>query len=42
MKVFIFDLLPYAQHFEDYKRDKFIPYPLPRRSLGSQDRRADL
>ncbi len=28
MKVFIFDLLPYAQHFENYKRDKFIPYPL--------------
>lgn len=30
MKVFIFDLLAYAHHFEDYKRDKFIPYPLPR------------
>ena len=30
MKVFIFDLLPYDQHFEDYKRDKLIPYPLPR------------
>jgi alkanesulfonate monooxygenase SsuD/methylene tetrahydromethanopterin reductase-like flavin-dependent oxidoreductase (luciferase family) len=29
MKVFIFDLLAYAHHFEDYKRDKFIPYPLP-------------
>jgi alkanesulfonate monooxygenase SsuD/methylene tetrahydromethanopterin reductase-like flavin-dependent oxidoreductase (luciferase family) len=30
MKVFIFDLLAYAHHFEDYKRDKFIPYPLTR------------
>ena len=30
MKVFIFDLLPYDRHFEDYKRDKLIPYPLPR------------
>ena len=29
MKVFIFDLLAYAHHFENYKRDKFIPYPLP-------------
>ena len=28
MKVFIFDLLAYAHHFENYKRDKFIPYPL--------------
>ena len=30
MKVFIFDLLPYDHHFEDYKREKFIPYPLSR------------
>jgi len=29
MKVFVFDLLAYGQHFENYKRDKFIPYPLP-------------
>src|SRR3954471_3832400 len=28
MKVFIFDLLPYDHHFENYKRDKLIPYPL--------------
>lgn len=28
MKVFIFDLLAYGQHFENFKRDKFIPYPL--------------
>ena len=30
MKVFIFDLMPYDQHFEDFKRDRNIPYPLPR------------
>ena len=30
MKVFIFDLLPYDHHFEDYKRQKLIPYPLSR------------
>src|ERR1700750_536031 len=30
MKVFVFDLLAYGHHFENYKRDKFIPYPLPR------------
>jgi alkanesulfonate monooxygenase SsuD/methylene tetrahydromethanopterin reductase-like flavin-dependent oxidoreductase (luciferase family) len=29
MKVFVFDLLAYGQHFENFKRDKFIPYPLP-------------
>lgn len=28
MKVFVFDLLAYGQHFENFKRDKFIPYPL--------------
>jgi len=25
MKVFVFDLLAYGRHFENYKRDKFIP-----------------
>jgi alkanesulfonate monooxygenase SsuD/methylene tetrahydromethanopterin reductase-like flavin-dependent oxidoreductase (luciferase family) len=30
MKVFIFDLMPYAHQFENYKRERFIPYPLPR------------
>ena len=30
MKVFIFDLLAYRKHFEDYKQAKFMPYPLPR------------
>ena len=30
VKVFIFDLLAYRKHFEDYKQAKFMPYPLPR------------
>jgi alkanesulfonate monooxygenase SsuD/methylene tetrahydromethanopterin reductase-like flavin-dependent oxidoreductase (luciferase family) len=30
VKVFIFDLLAYRRHFEDYKQAKFMPYPLPR------------
>jgi alkanesulfonate monooxygenase SsuD/methylene tetrahydromethanopterin reductase-like flavin-dependent oxidoreductase (luciferase family) len=30
MKVFIFDLLPYDHHFENYKQQKLIPYPLSR------------
>ena len=29
MKVFIFDLLAYGKHFDQYKRDKYLPYPLP-------------
>src|SRR3569833_880115 len=36
MKVFIFDLLPYDQHFENYKRDKLIPYPLSREHWDPQ------
>src|ERR1017187_10064325 len=31
MKVFVFDLLPYAQHFDEFKTERHIPYPLPRR-----------
>ena len=30
MKVFIFDLLPYGKHFDQYKQTKYLPYPLPR------------
>jgi alkanesulfonate monooxygenase SsuD/methylene tetrahydromethanopterin reductase-like flavin-dependent oxidoreductase (luciferase family) len=28
MKVFLMDLLPYAQHFDEFKPGRFIPYPL--------------
>jgi alkanesulfonate monooxygenase SsuD/methylene tetrahydromethanopterin reductase-like flavin-dependent oxidoreductase (luciferase family) len=30
MKVFIFDLLAYGQHFDQYKQTKYLPYPLPK------------
>ncbi len=28
MKVFLMDLLPYGKHFDEYKADRFMPYPL--------------
>jgi alkanesulfonate monooxygenase SsuD/methylene tetrahydromethanopterin reductase-like flavin-dependent oxidoreductase (luciferase family) len=28
VKVYIFDLLPYDKHFEQYKADRHLPYPL--------------
>ena len=28
MKVFIFDLLAYGKHFDQYKQTKYLPYPL--------------
>jgi alkanesulfonate monooxygenase SsuD/methylene tetrahydromethanopterin reductase-like flavin-dependent oxidoreductase (luciferase family) len=31
MKVFVFDLLPYAEHLEHLKDGRELPYPLPRR-----------
>src|SRR5262245_57830149 len=31
MKVFVFDLLPYAEHLDHLKHGKELPYPLPRR-----------
>jgi alkanesulfonate monooxygenase SsuD/methylene tetrahydromethanopterin reductase-like flavin-dependent oxidoreductase (luciferase family) len=30
MKVFVFDLLPYGKHFDQYKAGKYLPYPLPK------------
>ena len=29
MKVFIFDLLAYGKHFDEFKADRYLPYPLP-------------
>ncbi|HEY8579992.1 MAG TPA: LLM class flavin-dependent oxidoreductase [Beijerinckiaceae bacterium] len=31
MKVYLMDLLPYGRHFDEYKADRYIPYPLPGR-----------
>ena len=30
MKVFLFDLLAYGKHFDQYKESKYLPYPLPK------------
>jgi alkanesulfonate monooxygenase SsuD/methylene tetrahydromethanopterin reductase-like flavin-dependent oxidoreductase (luciferase family) len=29
MKVFVFDLIAYGKHFDQFKADKYLPYPLP-------------
>jgi alkanesulfonate monooxygenase SsuD/methylene tetrahydromethanopterin reductase-like flavin-dependent oxidoreductase (luciferase family) len=29
MQVYLFDLLAYDRHFEEFKADRFMPYPLP-------------
>lgn len=31
MNVFVFDLLPYAEHLDHLKQGKELPWPLPRR-----------
>lgn len=31
MKVYVFDLLPFGRHFDEFKAERFIPFPLPRR-----------
>src|SRR5262245_20494616 len=29
MKIYLFDLLPYDRHFDEFKPDRFMPWPLP-------------
>jgi alkanesulfonate monooxygenase SsuD/methylene tetrahydromethanopterin reductase-like flavin-dependent oxidoreductase (luciferase family) len=36
MKVYLFDLLPYDRHFEEFKADRFMPYPLPGRHFDPE------
>lgn len=36
MKVFLFDLLAYGKHFEEYKADRFMPYPLSGRHFDAE------
>lgn len=36
MKVYVFDLLAYGQPFEQFKADRYIPYPLPRRHFDPE------
>jgi alkanesulfonate monooxygenase SsuD/methylene tetrahydromethanopterin reductase-like flavin-dependent oxidoreductase (luciferase family) len=30
MKVYLWDLLAYGKHFDEFKADRYLPYPLPR------------
>jgi hypothetical protein len=29
MKVYLFDLFPYDRHFDEFKAERFMPWPLP-------------
>lgn len=36
MKVYVFDLMAYGQQFEQFKADRYIPYPLARRHFAPE------
>jgi alkanesulfonate monooxygenase SsuD/methylene tetrahydromethanopterin reductase-like flavin-dependent oxidoreductase (luciferase family) len=36
MKVYVFDLLAYGRHFDEFKADRYIPYPLPRQHFDPE------
>ena len=36
MKVYVWDLLPYGHHFDEYRADRYLPYPLPRRHFDPE------
>lgn len=36
MKVYLMDLLPYGQHFDEFKAGRFIPYPLSGRHFDAE------
>jgi alkanesulfonate monooxygenase SsuD/methylene tetrahydromethanopterin reductase-like flavin-dependent oxidoreductase (luciferase family) len=36
MKVYVFDLLAYGRHFERFKADRYIPYPLARQHFDPE------
>jgi hypothetical protein len=38
MRVFVFDLLPYAEHLEHLKEGRELPWPLPRRHMEQVQR----
>jgi hypothetical protein len=35
MRVFVFDLLPYAEHLDHLKQGRELPWPLPRRHFDA-------
>lgn len=36
MKVYVFDLLAYGRQFDEFKADRYIPYPLPRKHFDPE------
>ncbi len=36
MQVFVFDLMPYTRHFDEFKAERLIPYPLPGRHFDPE------
>jgi alkanesulfonate monooxygenase SsuD/methylene tetrahydromethanopterin reductase-like flavin-dependent oxidoreductase (luciferase family) len=36
MKVYVWDLLPYGQQFDEYRADRYLPYPLSRRHFDPE------
>ena len=36
MKVYVWDLLAYGGQFDEYKADRYLPYPLPRRHFDPE------
>lgn len=36
MKVFVFDTIPYDHHFEQFKAERHVPYPLPRAHFDAE------
>jgi alkanesulfonate monooxygenase SsuD/methylene tetrahydromethanopterin reductase-like flavin-dependent oxidoreductase (luciferase family) len=36
MKVYVMDLLPYGKHFDEFKADRYMPYPLPGKYFDPQ------
>jgi alkanesulfonate monooxygenase SsuD/methylene tetrahydromethanopterin reductase-like flavin-dependent oxidoreductase (luciferase family) len=36
MKVYFWDVLAYGKHFDEYKADRFLPYPLPKRHFDPE------
>ena len=36
MKVYVFDLLAYDHHFEGFKANRYLPYPLPGRHFDPE------
>ncbi|HEX9465391.1 MAG TPA: LLM class flavin-dependent oxidoreductase [Alphaproteobacteria bacterium] len=36
MKVYFWDVLPYGKHFDQFTRDRYLPYPLPKQHFDPE------